>query len=85
MAVLALAIAGLGYLRRVDGTTAVTLVVTDAQGATATDGVQITVRDTTPPAVAIASPAEGTTVSGTINVVVLDGAGLLPPSPLALP
>jgi hypothetical protein len=39
------------------GTTTVTLVVSDPHDATATDTVQITVRDMTMPAVAIISPA----------------------------
>jgi photosystem II stability/assembly factor-like uncharacterized protein len=74
------------------GTTEVTLAVSDPRGGTATDGVLITVRDTTPPAVALTSPGDEVTVSGTINLTatatdsvavagvqfLLDGAALGP-------
>jgi hypothetical protein len=50
------------------GSTVVTLTVSDPQAASATDTVQITVRDTTAPTVAVTSPSDGATVSGTITV-----------------
>jgi photosystem II stability/assembly factor-like uncharacterized protein len=50
------------------GTTTVRLTVTDSEGATGTDTVQITVRDTAAPTVALTSPSDGATVTGTITM-----------------
>jgi hypothetical protein len=60
------------------GTTTVTLPVSDPYGATGTDAVEIRVRDTTPPEVAVRAPQDGAIVSGTINIsaVAVDAVGV---------
>ena len=50
------------------GSYVVTLTVRDAAGHSSTDTVVVTVRDVTPPTVAIATPADGADVSGYADV-----------------
>ncbi len=51
------------------GIFAVTLIVRDAQGNAGSDSLLVTVLDTTPPSVAITSPAESANVSGSVTLL----------------
>jgi len=57
------------YVFTTPGTYIVTLTVRDADGNVGTDTVTVTVRDVTPPAVAISSPSDGASVPGATVIV----------------
>lgn len=61
------------------GAFTVTLTVTDAAGNSATDSLLVTVRDITPPTVAITAPTGAANVSGSISIVatVSDNVGVV--------
>lgn len=51
------------------GNTVVSCTAADASGNTAAGSFTVTVRDTTPPSVTLLSPADGSTVTGTVAIV----------------